>query len=109
KVTLFCRRMPLWDVMQGLSRALGHAWVWSKRKGAYRYELMRDPRHGVFEELRRDLHGADVPLRGPRHRCRSRMFLHSLGVHRDPHRVDSGDLSRAPRASARARAEAQAE
>jgi hypothetical protein len=53
KVTLFCRHMPLRDVMGQLSQTLGYIWVQSRRQGAYRYELIRDPHSPRPEELRR--------------------------------------------------------
>jgi RNA polymerase sigma-70 factor (ECF subfamily) len=50
KVTLFCRRMPLRDVMRQLSRPFGYTWVRSARVGEYRYELTQDLRSQLLEE-----------------------------------------------------------
>jgi hypothetical protein len=50
KVTLFCREMPLRDVMRQLSRPFGHTWVRSGKVGAFRYELMQDLRSQLLEE-----------------------------------------------------------
>src|SRR5204862_131411 len=39
KVTVFCERLPLREVMRQLSRAFGYTWLRSKREGGdYRYE-----------------------------------------------------------------------
>jgi RNA polymerase sigma-70 factor (ECF subfamily) len=50
KVTLFCKQMPLRDVMRQLSRPFGYAWTRSTRDGAYRYELVQDLRSQLLEE-----------------------------------------------------------
>jgi Putative zinc-finger len=59
KVTLFCRRMPLRDVMRQLSRPFGYTWLRSglpspRGGGAggrgYRYELTQDLRSQLLEE-----------------------------------------------------------
>jgi RNA polymerase sigma-70 factor, ECF subfamily len=48
KVTLFCRDMPLRDVMRQLSRPFGYTWL---RTGPpYRYELVQDLKSQLFEE-----------------------------------------------------------
>lgn len=44
KVTLFCEKMPLRDVMRQLSRPFGYTWERSTRNGQHRYELMQDLR-----------------------------------------------------------------
>jgi RNA polymerase sigma-70 factor (ECF subfamily) len=64
KVTLFCRQMPLRDVMRQLSRPFGYAWTRSGDPGAYRYERMQDLRSQLLEEeLRnRDRHTALLAL-----------------------------------------------
>jgi hypothetical protein len=43
KVTLFCRQMPLRDVLRQLGRLMDCSWDWTRSKGTYRYELRRDP------------------------------------------------------------------
>jgi RNA polymerase sigma-70 factor (ECF subfamily) len=51
KVTLFCKAMPLRDVMRQLSRPFGYTWTRSKREGGeYRYELVQDLRSQLLEE-----------------------------------------------------------
>jgi hypothetical protein len=64
KVTLFCKKLPLREVMRQLSRPFGYAWVRSSRSGQYRYELIQDLRGQLLEEeLRnRDRHAALVAL-----------------------------------------------
>src|SRR5438045_3129269 len=51
KVTLFCEKMPLRDVMRQLSRPFGYAWLRSKKEGGeYRYELVQDLKSQLLEE-----------------------------------------------------------
>jgi Putative zinc-finger len=50
KVTLFCRKMPLRDVMRQLSRPFGYTWLRSGKTGEYRYELTQDLRSQLLEE-----------------------------------------------------------
>jgi RNA polymerase sigma-70 factor (ECF subfamily) len=51
KVTLFCKQMPLREVMRQLSRPFGYAWVRSRKEGGeYRYELVQDLRSQLLEE-----------------------------------------------------------
>jgi RNA polymerase sigma-70 factor (ECF subfamily) len=50
KVTLFCRDMPLRDVMRQLSRPFGYTWVRSGKPGHHKYELMQDLRSQLLEE-----------------------------------------------------------
>jgi hypothetical protein len=50
KVTLFCREMPLREVMRQLSRPFGYTWIRSGKEGDYRYELMQDLRSQLLEE-----------------------------------------------------------
>jgi hypothetical protein len=50
KVTLFCRKLPLRDVMRQLSRPFGYTWLRSGKSGEYRYELMQDLRSQLLEE-----------------------------------------------------------
>jgi hypothetical protein len=50
KVTLFCRRMPLRDVMRQLGRPFGYTWLRSGKTGEYRYELVQDLRSQLLEE-----------------------------------------------------------
>jgi hypothetical protein len=64
KVTLFCEKQPLRDVMRQLSRPFGYTWLRSGTPGAYRYELVQDLKSQlVEEELRnRDRHEALLAL-----------------------------------------------
>jgi RNA polymerase sigma-70 factor (ECF subfamily) len=54
KVTLFCREMPLREVMRQLSRPFGYTWLRSATgsgsNGRYRYELVQDLRSQLLEE-----------------------------------------------------------
>jgi hypothetical protein len=52
KVTLFCEKVPLRDVMRQLSRPFGYAWLRSGAGGGgeYRYELVQDLRSQLLEE-----------------------------------------------------------
>jgi hypothetical protein len=50
KVTLFCQKLPLRDVMRQLSRPFGYAWIRSGKVGEYRYELVQDLRSQLLEE-----------------------------------------------------------
>jgi hypothetical protein len=50
KVTLFCQKVPLRDVMRQMSRPFGYAWLRSGKEGQYRYELVQDLRSQLLEE-----------------------------------------------------------
>src|SRR4029077_12349585 len=50
KVTLFCERLPLREVMRQLSRPFGYTWLRSGTPGQYRYELVQDLRPQLLEE-----------------------------------------------------------
>jgi hypothetical protein len=50
KVTLFCEKMPLREVMRELSRPFGYTWLRSGKAGEYRYELVQDLRSQLLEE-----------------------------------------------------------
>jgi RNA polymerase sigma-70 factor, ECF subfamily len=51
KVTLFCEKMPLRDVMRQLSRPFGYTWLRSRKAGGdYRYDLVQDLRSQLLEE-----------------------------------------------------------
>jgi hypothetical protein len=50
KVTLFCEKLPLREVMRQLSRPFGYAWLRSGKTGEYRYELVQDLRSQLLEE-----------------------------------------------------------
>jgi hypothetical protein len=64
KVTVFCEKQPLRDVMRQLSRPFGYAWLRSGKQGEYRYELVQDLKSQLLEEeLRnRDRHAALLAL-----------------------------------------------
>jgi RNA polymerase sigma-70 factor, ECF subfamily len=64
KVTLFCQKLPLREVMRQLSRPFGYTWARSGAAGKYRYELEQDLRSQLLEEeLRnRDSHVALLAL-----------------------------------------------
>jgi RNA polymerase sigma-70 factor, ECF subfamily len=50
KLTLFCEKTPLREVMRQLSRPFGYTWLRSGRSGEYRYELVQDLRSQLLEE-----------------------------------------------------------
>jgi Putative zinc-finger len=50
KVTVFCEKLPLRDVMRQLSRPFGYAWLRSGKPGEYKYELVQDLRSQLLEE-----------------------------------------------------------
>jgi RNA polymerase sigma-70 factor (ECF subfamily) len=50
KVTLFCEKLPLRDVMRQLSRSFGYTWLRSGTLGQHRYELAQDLRSQLLEE-----------------------------------------------------------
>jgi hypothetical protein len=50
KVTIFCEKLPLRDVMRQLSRPFGYSWLRSGKTGEYRYELVQDLRSQLLEE-----------------------------------------------------------
>jgi RNA polymerase sigma factor (sigma-70 family) len=50
KVTLFCEKLPLREVMRQLSRPFGYTWLRSGKAGEYRYELVQDLRSQLLEE-----------------------------------------------------------
>jgi RNA polymerase sigma-70 factor (ECF subfamily) len=50
KVTLFCEKLPLRDVMRQSSRSFGYTWLRSGTPGQYRYELVQDLRSQLLEE-----------------------------------------------------------
>jgi hypothetical protein len=50
KVTLFCQKQPLRDVMRQLSRPFGYTWLRSGKENEYRYELAQDLRSQLLEE-----------------------------------------------------------
>jgi hypothetical protein len=64
KLTVFCEKRPLRDVMRAINQVFGFAWLRSGEAGKYRYELTQDLRSQLLEEeLRnRDLHTALVAL-----------------------------------------------
>src|SRR5207249_7925662 len=78
KVTVFCEKLPLRDVMRQLSRPFGYTWLRSKREGGeYRYELVQDLRSQLLEEeLRnRDRDAALISLGGEMERYRPYLSL----------------------------------
>jgi RNA polymerase sigma-70 factor (ECF subfamily) len=50
KVTLFCEKLPLREVMRQLSRPFGYTWLRRGTPGQYRYELVQDLRSQLLEE-----------------------------------------------------------
>jgi hypothetical protein len=54
KVTIFCEKLPLREVMRQLSRPFGYTWLRSGTQGQYRYELIQDLRSQLAEQELRD-------------------------------------------------------
>src|SRR5262249_8299406 len=50
KVTIFCEKMALRQVMRQLSRPFGYTWIRSGNAGEYKYELVQDLRSQLLEE-----------------------------------------------------------
>jgi hypothetical protein len=50
KVSLFCRKTPLREVMRQLSRPFGYTWLRSGKPGEYKYELVQDLKSQLLEE-----------------------------------------------------------
>jgi RNA polymerase sigma-70 factor, ECF subfamily len=50
KVTIFCEKLPLREVMRQLSRPFGYTWLRSGQVGEYKYELVQDLRSQLLEE-----------------------------------------------------------
>jgi RNA polymerase sigma-70 factor, ECF subfamily len=77
KVTLFCQKLPLREVMRQLSRPFGYAWLRSGAQGAYRYELAQDLKGQLMEEeLRnRDRNAALIALDQEMERYRAYLSL----------------------------------
>jgi hypothetical protein len=50
KVTLFCEKRPLREVMRQLSLPFGYTWLRSGKTGEYKYELVQDLRSQLLEE-----------------------------------------------------------
>src|SRR5207247_3545244 len=50
KVTLFCEKTPLREVMRQLSRPFGYTWLRSGTPGQYRYALAQDLRSQLAEQ-----------------------------------------------------------
>jgi hypothetical protein len=76
KVTLFCRKMPLRDVMRQLSRPFGYTWLRSGKPGEYRYELVQDLRSQLLEEELRNRDRNEALLALEQELDRYRPYLH---------------------------------
>jgi hypothetical protein len=78
KVTIFCEKTPLREVMRQLSRPFGYAWVRSRKEGGeYRYELVQDLKSQLLEEeLRnRDRHASLLAMANEMERYRPYLDL----------------------------------
>jgi hypothetical protein len=77
KVTVFCRKRPLREVMRQLSRPFGYLWLRSGKSGDYRYELVQDLKSQLMEEeLRnRDRNAALIALHEEMERYRPYIHL----------------------------------
>jgi hypothetical protein len=50
KVTVFCEKVPLRDLMRQLSRPFGYTWLRTGKENEYRYELVQELRSQLNEE-----------------------------------------------------------
>src|SRR5207249_5521643 len=75
KVTLFCEKMPLRDVMRQLSRPFGYLWLRSGKVGEYRYELVQELRAQLMEEELRNRDRNEALLALDREMQRYRPYL----------------------------------
>src|SRR5262249_42565562 len=75
KVTLFCRKQPLRDVMRQLSRPFGYTWLRSGKTGEYKYELVQDLRSQLLEEELRNRDRNEALLALDREMERFRPYL----------------------------------
>jgi hypothetical protein len=76
KVTIFCKEMPLRDVMRQLSRPFGYAWTRSGKAGEYKYELVQDLKSQLVEEELRERDHREALLAMEREMERYRPYLH---------------------------------
>jgi hypothetical protein len=76
KVTLFCRKTPLREVMRQLSRPFGYSWVRSQKDSEYRYELLQDLRSQLLEEELRNRDRNEALLSLEREIEKYRRYLH---------------------------------
>jgi RNA polymerase sigma-70 factor, ECF subfamily len=76
KVTVFCREVPLREVMRQLSRPFGYAWVRSGTPGKYRYELGQDLKSQLLEEELRNRDSSEALLDLDRELQQYRPYLH---------------------------------
>jgi hypothetical protein len=76
KLTLFCEKTPLRDVMRQMSRPFGYTWLRSRKEGAdYRYELVQDLRSQLLEEELRNRARNEALLALDREMQRYRPYL----------------------------------
>jgi RNA polymerase sigma-70 factor (ECF subfamily) len=75
KVTLFCEKLPLREVMRQLSRPFGYTWLRSGTPGQYRYELVQDLRSQLLEEELRNRDRNEAQLALEREMERYRPYL----------------------------------
>jgi hypothetical protein len=75
KVTLFCEKLPLRDVMRQLSRPFGYTWLRSGKTGEYKYELVQDLRSQLLEEELRNRDRNEALLALDREMQRYRPYL----------------------------------
>jgi Putative zinc-finger len=75
KVTIFCEKHSLRDVMRQLSRPFGYAWLRNGKPGEYRYELVQDLRSQLLEEELRNRDRKEALLALDREMERFRPYL----------------------------------
>jgi RNA polymerase sigma-70 factor, ECF subfamily len=75
KVTVFCQKRPLREVMRQLSRPFGYTWLRSGRLGEYRYELVQDLKSQLLEEELRNRDRNEALLALEREMERYRPYL----------------------------------
>jgi hypothetical protein len=75
KVTLFCEKPPLREVMRQISRPFGYAWLRSGKPGEYRYELAQDLKSQLLEEELRNRDRNEALIALDREMNRFRKYL----------------------------------
>jgi hypothetical protein len=75
KVTIFCEKLPLRDVMRQLARPFGYTWLRTGKAAEYKYELVQDLRSQLLEEELRNRDHNEALLALDREMERYRKYL----------------------------------
>lgn len=97
KITLFCEKQSLRDIMRQISHLFGYRWARSGEEGAYRYELFQDLRAQLAEEeLRnRDVDAALIALDEAMGAYKPFLQLSAEEIQRKLRELPNGDKNRA--------------